>query len=110
MANKRLILDYNADRIAEFYRDYSGVDKKVKELEAIYLQKKKELKRQFHRGTIEGDYKALLADISRDYKTMKREQSEKLNLFVKEMFGKNPNNITPTDVIRFASEKPLLPI
>ena len=109
MANKRLILDYNASVIAEFYREYSEYDKKVKELETVYIQKRKELKRQFHRGTIEGDYKAMLAEISRNYKTMKREQSERLSQFVKEIFGKNPNNITPTDVIRFASGRPLPP-
>lgn len=109
MANKRLILDYNADSIAEFYRDYNENERKVMGLEATYIQKRKELKRQFHNGTIEGDYKALLSDISREYKAMKRKQSERLRLFVTETFGKNPNNITPADVIRFAGGKPLLP-
>lgn len=108
--NRRLQLRQHREEIMEFYKGYSERHKVIFELEKVYVKRHKELKKQLHEGTLEGDYHLLLAEASREYKAKKREQSDLLNKFVYTTFGKNPNNITPTDVVRYANGKPLGPI
>lgn len=105
--NRRIQLRQHRDAIMEFYKGYSERHKVIYELEKVYVKRHKELKKQLHDGTLEGDYHVLLAEASREYKAKKREQSDLLNKFVYVTFGKNPNDITPMDVIRYASGKPL---
>lgn len=105
--NRSIQLRQHRDEIMEFYKGYSERQEVIKELEAAYAKRHNELKRQLHDGTLEGRYHALLAEASREYKARRREQSDLLNKFVYTTFGKNPNNITPTDVVRYATGKPL---
>lgn len=105
--NRKLQLRTHREQIMEFYKDYSERHKVIHDLEQRYAKRHNELRRQLHDGTLQGDYHVLLADASREYRERKREQSDLLNRFIRTTFGKNPNGITPTDVIRFASGKPL---
>lgn len=105
--NRRLQLRQHKDYIMEFYKGYEERQKVIFELEQKYVKRHKELKKQLHDGTLKGDYHLLLAEASKEYKSRKREQSDLLNKFIHATFGKNPNNITPTDVLRYASGKPL---
>lgn len=105
--NRRIALRNHREEILEFYKGYVERQKVISSLEQVYVKRHKELKKQLHNGTLEGDYHVLLAEASREYKAHKVEQSDLLNKFLHTTFGKNPNNITPTDVIRYASGKPL---
>lgn len=103
------LLDYNKTRqlrqfrkeLLEFYMDYVDRHKVIRDLEDVYVKRHKELKSQLHAGTLEGNYYVLLAEASREYKARKREQSDLINKFIRNTFGKNLNGITPTDVIRY---------
>lgn len=105
--NRRIQLRQHKDYIIEFYKGYEERQRVIYALEQVYVKRHKELKKQLHDGTLEGDYHFLLAEASREYKAKKREQSDLLNKFIHTTFGKNPNNITPSDVIRYGSGKPL---
>lgn len=104
--NKIRQLHEHREEILEFYNGYLDRQKIIRELEVLYVKRHKELKKQLHAGTLEGDYHKLLADASRVYRKHKVEQSDLLNKFIRNTFGKNLNGITPTDVIRYASGKP----
>lgn len=106
--NRKLQLRQYREEIIEFYNGYAERQKVVSDLEQVYVKRHRELKKQLHDGTIEGDYHVLLAEASREYRARKREQSDLLNKFILNTFGKNPNGITPSDVIRYANNKPLL--
>ena len=106
-SNRSIQLRQHRDEIMEFYKGYSERQEEIKELEKVYVKRHNELKKQLHDGTLEGDYHVLLAEASREYKAKRREQSDLLNKFVYATFGKNPNSISPSDVIRYASGKPL---
>lgn len=105
--NRKIQLRQHRECIMEFYKGYEVRQRVIYALEQVYVKRHKELKKQLQDGTLEGDYHFLLAEVSREYKTKKREQSDLLNKFIHTTFGKNPNNITPSDVIRYASGKPL---
>ena len=105
--NKRIQLKQHRSSILEFYQTYLERQNRINELEKAYVAKHKELKIQQHNGTLHGEYKALLTEVSREYKEKKREQSELIRQFITDTFGKNPNNITPSDIINYASGKPL---
>lgn len=105
--NRKIQLRQHREEIMEFYKTYETNHKEVMELEKVYGQKHKELKKQLHDGTLEGDYNSLLAEASREYRKKKAELSLSLNKFIQTTFGKNPNEISPTDVIRYAGGKPL---
>ena len=102
MDNKTIQLRQHQYAILDFYKEYSERQKIVMELEKVYVTKHRELKRQLHSGTINGDYHFLLAEASKEYRAEKRVQSESINRFVRETFGRNPNGITPSDIIRYA--------
>lgn len=105
--NRKIQLKQHRDSILDFHKGYLDRQKIVKEVEKVYIAKHKNLKKQLHDGTLEGDYHLLLAEASKEYRIKKREQSESINRFIAETFGSNPNHITPTDVIRYASGKQL---
>ena len=106
-SNRSIQLRQHHEEIMKFYKGYSERQEEIKELEKVYVKRHNELKKQLHDGTLEGNYHVLLAEASREYKTKRRGQSDLLNKFVYATFGKNPNNITPTDVVRYANGKPL---
>lgn len=103
-SNKRIQLRQNYEAIKDFYKGYLQRQKEVCELEKEYVAKHKELKRQLHSGTLEGSYHWLLAEASRIYRQRRREQSESLNKFIRDVFRDNPNEITPADVIKYAKK------
>ena len=105
--NRKIQLHQHREQIMEFYKGYSERQNEIQELEKVYVKRHRELKKQLHEGTLEGNYHVLLAEASREYKAKKREQSNLLNKFIHITFGKNPNNITPTDIVRYAKGKPI---
>ncbi|MDE5808222.1 MAG: hypothetical protein K2H76_08900 [Muribaculaceae bacterium] len=104
-ANKRIQLKQHHSSILEFYHKYLERQNRINELEKAYVAKHKELKLLLHSGTLQSDYQALLAEASSEYKAKKREQSELIRQFIKGTFGKNPNNITPSEIIGYANGK-----
>ena len=105
--NKKIQLKQHRDSILAFFEEYSKRQQVVLELEKAYTARHRDLKRRLHDGTLKENYNLLLAEASREYKSKRREQSESINRFVRVTFGQNPNNITPTDIIRYAKGKPL---
>lgn len=105
--NKRIQLEHYRSIIFEFYEKYLERQQRVKELETEYVAEHRALKQRLHSGTLQRDYHRLLAEASREYKAKKREQSELFNQFIKDTFGRNPNQITPSDILLFAKGKPL---
>ena len=105
--NRKITLRHHREEIMEFYKGYYERQEEIKELEQVYVKRHKELKKQLHEGTLEGDYHLLLAEASKKYREKKRVQSDLLSKFIRSTFGKNPNSITHSDVIRYASGKPL---
>ena len=99
--NKKIELNHHRDSILAFMKGFMERKHKIMELEKVYVTKHRELKRQLHSGTINGDYHFLLAEASKEYRAEKRVQSESINRFVRETFGRNPNGITPSDILRY---------
>lgn len=102
--NKQLELKHNKDAIEIFMSKYSELEKEFEPIHAQYLIEYKDLKRQLHAGTLEGDYRVLLADISKDKRRKKHEMRDFANKFMYETFGKNPNGVSLKDVIKFSKK------
>ena len=98
--NKKEFLKINSDKIAVFYQEYIKKTEALKPIHEEYVKRRKELKAQYHSGTIEGDYRALLSEAGKDYNRGKHELSVFCNSFMGETFPKNINGIKLTDVIR----------
>ena len=98
---RRHEIQNNKDKINEFIPRYREKEKELRPVHGEFLAKRRILKQQFHNGTIEGDYKALLGEASKEYRTLKHELMDMKNDFMKITFGKNPNAIKFEDVLRY---------
>lgn len=110
MGNKRLQLKQHRAEIEAFYEKYSAKEKQCNAAHEIYIERHRRLKEQLHAGTLEGDYKELLAGAAREWRGCRRELSDMAQAFLIETFGKNINGISLTDVLRYIKNKPLPPI
>ena len=110
MDNKRLQLRQHREEIKTFYNRYSAKEEQCNAALAIYNDAHKRLKAQMHAGTLEGDYKKLLAEAAKEWKGYRKELSEMGQAFIHATFGKNINGIALTDILRYIKNRPLSPI
>lgn len=102
--NKQLELRHNADSIKKFVEEYNEKTKAFNKIHGHYVQERTELKRLYHSGHIECDYRTKLTEISKPMRDAKHELSVMANQFMRKTFGKNPNGINLQDVLKFAKQ------
>ena len=100
--NKQLELQHNKSEIKEFMTQYTNLLKEYEDVHEVYIKKYRDLKRNLHAGTLEGDYHHLLSVISKETRIKKHEMSDLANKFMHDTFGKNPNSVSLKDVLKYA--------
>lgn len=103
--NKKIHLEANKDLILEFAKDYFEKEEQYKALYDIFVKQRWKLKEQLHAGTINGDYRALVAIAGKESRALRTELIEASNNFMRFTFGKNPNELSLKEVLNFAKQK-----
>ena len=103
--NRIIQFEANKEAILEFAREYLWKERRYNALHESYVREHKELKRQLHAGTLNGDYKVLLEEAGRESRALKSELSDMGNNFMLSTFGKNPNEITLKDVLNYSKPR-----
>lgn len=105
--NKKMQLSNHRDEILKFYSEYKPMVEEEDRLFDEYIASKHEYKKKYKFGLIsEKEYREAINIANKNY-----ESNSNLGLFdfgdkfLKETFGKNPNEITIDDIIMFAEGK-----
>lgn len=98
--NRKEFLRVNSEKIVAFYKEYVKRAEALKPIHEEYIERRHDLKIQYHAGTIEGDYRVLKREAGKEYNDKKRELSIFCNTFMRETFPKNINGISIADIIR----------
>lgn len=102
--NKKLQLEANKDLILEFTSKYFEKEEQHDALHKIFVEKRWKLKEQLHAGTINGDYRALVAIAGKESRSLRTELIEMGHNFMRSTFGKNPNELSLKEVLNFAKQ------
>ena len=107
--NRMLQLNYHKDEILKFYSEYKPKaderDRKFNE----YIKQKQELKKKYKFREISAEeyHKATYYAYEQYKSDIDNSLYDLSDKFLNETFGKNPNEITVDDLIRFAEKQPI---
>lgn len=105
--NKKLQLNHSKDEIMSFSSQYFPLEQVFNKEYEIFVKERRKLRERLKSGLPANEYKLKLDEIGMKQKKLHKELIDMAEEFMKNTFGKNPNEISLDDVIRYAQGKPI---
>lgn len=105
--NKKLQLNYHKEDIQNFSSRYLPLEKEYNTEYENFVKERRKLRERLKEGLSEEEYRKQLNTLGKPHKEIRKQLVEMSDKFMKETFGKNPNEISFDDVIRYAKGKPI---
>lgn len=105
--NKKLQLNYYKADIENFSSLYLPLEQEYNMEYEGFVNERRKLRERLKEGLSEEEYRKLLNTLGKPHKEIWKQLVEMSDKFMKETFGKNPNEISFDDVIRYAKGKPI---